>query len=555
MNIRYVFSSLLSALMGFSPLAAATTDSIKEVVTRQMVFVEGGTFTMGQTNAQTETTVKPLVASTTPDDDSPRPDELPVHNVTLPDFYISQYEVTQELWVAVMGNNPCYFRGNNLPAESVSWDMVQEFLKKLNTITGDNYRLPTEAEWEFAARGGLKSQKYRYSGSNTPDEVAWYAEDSLESIQPVGLKKPNELGLYDMSGNAFEWCQDWYGKYAADDQTSPQGPSKGTYHVLRGGSWKHNSNGLRTSFRTSIPTTHLNKCGFRLAKSAFTEPVSSENTTDFTDFTYENITAAGIKMVYRKKAIENKGDEKPALVIYMHGGSSKGNDNTTQMKENGIDSIYNYLTSHRIPSVFVIPQCPSDKSWGGPMNLVLKELITSLIEKGEADPDKVYLFGGSMGGTGTWGMLSAYPTLFTAAMPVAGNPSKSVADSVAKVPVFTVMGTADVIMSVETASNFVSELKKLGGECVMEIEEGWTHEETCIQSYTTTRLDWVFSHTTKKTPTGILPIAPNDDSPVVRTRYYSLDGKELPDITGTSFYIRKQTLSNGKVITTKHYSK
>ncbi len=234
-----------------------------DLFSKQMVFVEGGTFQMGQTYVSEPTS---RVESNTPDDDSPHPDELPAHEVTVSDFYISKYEVTQEQWIAVMGNNPSYFEGENLPVESVSWENVQEFLKQLNLQTGESYRLPTEAEWEYAARGGKYTKGFRYSGSNTVGNVAWYAENSPGMICAVGQKESNELGLYDMSGNAFEWVNDWYGAYTSDKQTNPQGPSKGKYHVLRGGSWKHSSNGCRVSFRTQIPTYHLNKCGFRIAK-------------------------------------------------------------------------------------------------------------------------------------------------------------------------------------------------------------------------------------------------------------------------------------------------
>ena len=121
-----------------------------------------------------------------------------------------------------MSSTPSYFRGVNVHLESAKWDEIQNLISRLNEMTGHKYRLPTEAEWEFAARGGNLSCDYRYSGSNNPDEVAWYAADSLEQMQPVGKKKPNELGLYDMSGNAFEWCNDWYGPYGEEHQIDPR---------------------------------------------------------------------------------------------------------------------------------------------------------------------------------------------------------------------------------------------------------------------------------------------------------------------------------------------
>ena len=246
-------------------------ESVVDQLERQMIWVEGGTFLMGQNNVNyTDNPNKAIakVQGEIPDDDSPHFDELPAHTVTVEGFFISSYETTQKLWQTVMGTNPSFFPGEDQPVENVSWEMVQVFLNKLNNIYHTHYRLPTEAEWEFASRGGNLSKGYRYSGSDDVEDVAWYSNDSLTQPKPVGMKFPNELGLYDMSGNIFEWVNDWYGKYQSTAQVNPQGPSKGTFHVLRGGCWKHSSNGMRVSFRTSIPTTHLNKCGFRLARSA-----------------------------------------------------------------------------------------------------------------------------------------------------------------------------------------------------------------------------------------------------------------------------------------------
>ena len=175
-----------------------------------MVYVQGGTFMMGADAS----------------DNDAYKDEKPAHQVTLSSYYICKYEVTQALWQEVMGSNPSRFKGDNLPVESVSWNDCQVFISKLNAMTGQHYRLPTEAEWEFAARGGNSSRGYKYSGSSTLSDVAWYGENSGNKTHLVGTKSPNELGLYDMIGNVREWCSDWYGDYNSSAQTNPAGPSQ-----------------------------------------------------------------------------------------------------------------------------------------------------------------------------------------------------------------------------------------------------------------------------------------------------------------------------------------
>lgn len=197
---------------------------------------------------------------------------------------------------------------------------------------------------------------------------------------------------------------------------------------------------------------------------------------------------------YHELAFVSKNNvEKPCLVLYLHGGSSRGDDNETQMGEAGIDSISNYLKAHHKNAMFLVPQCPAGGAWLGPAQATLRTLVAQYVDEDKVDAKQIYIFGGSMGGTGTWGMLAAYPDLFAAAMPVAADPSK-VGDYTSKTPVFTVMGTADVIMNLETAHVFVENLEAQGIETRFEIGEGWTHEVTCIESYTTQRLDWVFSH-------------------------------------------------------------
>ena len=216
-----------------------------------MVFVEGGTFTMGATSEQGE------------DVDN---DEFPTHRVTLSDYYIGETEVTQALWKAIMGSNPSNFKGGNLPVESVSYKDVKTFITKLNRKTGKKFRLPTEAEWEYAARGGNKSKGYKYAGSNTIDDVAWYDDNSNFKTHPVKTKQPNELGIYDMSGNVWEWCSDWYGDYTSEAQTNPQGPSSGSIRVDRGGSWFNYARDCRASRRDYGNLSNLDiNLGFRLA--------------------------------------------------------------------------------------------------------------------------------------------------------------------------------------------------------------------------------------------------------------------------------------------------
>lgn len=215
----------------------------------EMVFVEGGTFQMGSNSGGS--------------------DEKPVHTVRVNGFYIGKYEVTQKQWREVMGANPSHFSGcDNCPVESVSWNDVQEFIRKLNAKTGMNYRLPTEAEWEYTARGGNKGKGYKYSGSNKVGDVAWYGENSGKKTHPVGLRQSNELGIYDMSGNVWEWCSDWYSDiyYKTTPVDNPKGPYTGTYKVLRGGSWNGSGSNCRTADRYRYFPGLRNYFGFRLAQ-------------------------------------------------------------------------------------------------------------------------------------------------------------------------------------------------------------------------------------------------------------------------------------------------
>jgi formylglycine-generating enzyme required for sulfatase activity len=234
-----------------------------------MKYVQGGTFQMGATSEQGS---------------DANDDEKPVHTVTISnDYYIGETEVTQGLWKAVMGSNPSYFeRGDNYPVERVTWNDCKEFINKLNQQTGQHFRLPTEAEWEYAARGGNKSNGYKFSGGNILSNVGWYgywdSDDANRTIsverttKPVKLKSPNELGIYDMSGNVNEWCEDWYGDYPSGSVTDPVGPSSGSHRVLRGGCWGGGAGSCRISLRIQGDATGDRKDtdyydGFRLLLS------------------------------------------------------------------------------------------------------------------------------------------------------------------------------------------------------------------------------------------------------------------------------------------------
>lgn len=215
--------------------------AIKGFKEMEVVYVTGGEFEMGATEEQ---------------GDDARESEKPVRTVRLDSYYIGKYEVTQAQWQAVMGQlkhglSYEYGKGDDYPAYYVSWDDAQEFCKKLSEATGKKYVLPTEAQWEYAARGGNKSQHYKYAGSDDIDEVAWYGGGEFATAHPVGTKKANELGIYDMSGNVEEWCSDWYGKYDENDTENPQGPAEGyaSQRVHRGGCWWSSAYECRVSSR------------------------------------------------------------------------------------------------------------------------------------------------------------------------------------------------------------------------------------------------------------------------------------------------------------------
>lgn len=224
-----------------------------------MIHISSGSFIMGATPEQEEYAEE---------------QERPAHKVTLSDYYIGQTEVTQTLWEAVMGDNPSYFKGKNLPVENVSWDECQIFIEKLNACTGRTFRLPTEAEWEFAARGGNKSHGYMYSGSNNFDNVAWYYMNSKNKTHPIATKQANELGLYDMSGNVYEWCYDCYNLYNSYEVNNPCDTDTGYGRVGRGGSWDDGFDRCRVSYRLNFSRyNRYEEVGLRLVLV----PSSSQN--------------------------------------------------------------------------------------------------------------------------------------------------------------------------------------------------------------------------------------------------------------------------------------
>ena len=219
----------------------------------EMVHVEGGTFRMGATEEQGRDAWD---------------NEKPVHRVTLSSYLIGKHEVTQALWEEVMRNNPGYIERGDCPVAYVSWNDCQEFIEKLNARTGMRFRLPTEAEWEYAARGGDRSKGYKYAGGDNLDEVGWFIDNSGNLTHPVGEKKPNELGLYDMSGNVWEWCQDWRGAYSSEAQKNPAGPQSGRGRVLRGGSFWSGAGNCRVSYRAHCgPGLSGDNYGLRLVLS------------------------------------------------------------------------------------------------------------------------------------------------------------------------------------------------------------------------------------------------------------------------------------------------
>ena len=210
-------------------------------------------------------------------------------------------------------------------------------------------------------------------------------------------------------------------------------------------------------------------------------------------FSRESFSLGTTTLSYRKAEICHETSTQPLLALYLHGGTARGNDNEAQLKEAAVGVIYNYLQSHGISATMIVPQCPAGGGWTNQLRRVVNELLKDFVNEGTVDADRVYVMGGSMGGTGTWCQLSYFSDFYAAAMPVAGNPADCDATNVATTPVLTVMGTADNIMSIPTVEAFRDEVETKGGTIRLDIEQGWTHANTCEQSYTDERLDWLFS--------------------------------------------------------------
>lgn len=252
--MKRLFIFLFLILVSGSAIAQTEHDSIiwfnVKGVSFKMIFVEGGSFVMGCTSCESGDCEN---------------DEKPAFAVTLSSYYIGECEVTQDLWKAVTGNNPSKYKSSLRPVENVTWFECQKFVEKLSKLTGRTFSIPTEAQWEYAARGGKKSQHYRYSGSNNIDDVAWYEGNSLKQSHVIGQKMPNELGLYDMSGNVQEWCADYYDTYTISPKTNPTGPETGYHRVYRGGAWYFNAWNCRPeSRRLNSPKYKFRYLGLRV---------------------------------------------------------------------------------------------------------------------------------------------------------------------------------------------------------------------------------------------------------------------------------------------------
>ena len=296
MKRRYIIIIMLFVCMGI--VAQDRTFTVGDI-TFKMKYVQGGTFNMG-------------AQSTDPNGDNYDADasviEEPVHSVTVSSFYMGEYVITQALWESLMYETPnaesenVWFEGCGLgadyPAYYITYNDVKNFITALNSFArytnqlteGEYFRMPTEAEWEFAARGGNNSMGYKYAGSNNVNDVAWYVQNSPESTQKVGQKQPNELGLYDMSGNVMEWCSDYYGAYSEEEQTNPIGASYGHYRVLRGGVYLRPATLCRITDRSyALENTRVTYYGARLVlQSNISTDIEASSALDTDLYTKDN---------------------------------------------------------------------------------------------------------------------------------------------------------------------------------------------------------------------------------------------------------------------------
>ena len=255
---------------------------------------------------------------------------------------------------------------------------------------------------------------------------------------------------------------------------------------------------------------------------------SQEGNTELgTLFSHESFTMGSVSLPYRRAYVSHDDAKKPALVLYLHGGTSRGYDNEAPLQEKAISDIYAYLDSLHIAATLIVPQCPEDGDWTVLLHRVVYELLNSYVKTGQANTTRIYVMGGSMGGTGTWYQLSSFPNFYAAAMPVAGNPEGLNAENVATTPVLTVMGTADVIMDIATVRDFHKAVLTAGGTMTFDIEVGWSHLETCEQSFTAKRLDWLFSQV-RNTETGIRETV---NRKLSNSKYFDLSGRRVEQPT------------------------
>ena len=246
----YLMKTKLRHLLLIMFFVATSCNTPCDPAESEMVWVKGGTFILGSTYEHARDYYGDNWVE-------------PTKQVAINDYYIGKYEITQTQWIEIMNSNPSHFKGDGLPVTNVSWDEVQVFITRLNERTGKHYRLPAEYEWEYAAKGGNKSKKYKYSGSNKVEDVAWYSDNSKGKVHPVGTKLPNELGIYDMSGNVMEWCNDW----CTDPAIYYSGCTK--RRIIRGGGWDSAAWNVRVSHGNSYTTDYSNnRIGFRLARSS-----------------------------------------------------------------------------------------------------------------------------------------------------------------------------------------------------------------------------------------------------------------------------------------------